>query len=84
MVTVKNPEARRKIREHATMIVGENIRKLRLEKGWTQKEAAQIFANCSESYFRHIENGQKEISLVRVIEIADLFDVTVSELLEGV
>jgi len=81
---IKNPEARKSLRKHASCVIGEKVKELRLAEGWTQKECAEMFQNCDESYFRSIENGCKDISLVRAIELADFFKISVSELLEGI
>jgi len=64
-------------------IIGENIRKHREAQGCTQREMSVEFG-AHESYFRGIENGQKELSLHRLIEIADMLGVPAGDLLENV
>lgn len=65
------------------MILGYNIRERRKALELTQAEASRLLGSAHESYFRSIENGHKEISLSRLIEIADVLGVKPGQLLEG-
>ena len=53
--------------------LGGNIRRLRLEKGWTQEQTAAklqlLGVNMSRDFYAHIENGSYNI---RVSELAAL------------
>lgn len=51
------------------------IKKLRLEKGLSQKEVAN-FLNISSQAYGHYENGKREPDLDTLIKLAHLFDVT--------
>lgn len=72
--------------QYIRSVVGENVRKIRKEQGLTQKQMGDLLIGgpTHESYFRGIETGQKEFSLVRLVEIADTLGVTPSQLLEGI
>lgn len=63
--------------------IGRNIRRARVKQGITQKEMADYF-NANESYYRGVEHGIKEYSLIRLCEIAWLLRVQLSDLVEGV
>jgi len=81
---ISDNTTRATIRAHAREKIGENIRKFRKESGMTQAQASELLTGAHESYFRSIENGQKDISLIRAIEIADLLGVSLSDIVEGV
>lgn len=81
---ISDNATRAALRAHAADKIGDNIRRLRKEAGMTQAQASELLTGAHESYFRSIENGQKNISLIRAIEIADLLGVTLSEIVEGI
>lgn len=60
------------------MTVGEKIRKLRIERDWTQKELGAVtgLGNNVSSY----ENGHLKPSLKTLKKFADAFEMTVEEL----
>lgn len=67
-------------------VVAVNARARRKELGLTQQQVSILLSGegAHEAYYRGIETGTKEISLVRLVELADTLDVTASQLLEGV
>ncbi|MGB0972856.1 MAG: helix-turn-helix domain-containing protein [Mycobacterium sp.] len=71
---------------HIFSVVGENIRTARVGEEVTQAQAAKLLGEdgTHESYFRGVENGHKQISLVRLVEIADALGVAPESLLRGV
>lgn len=64
-------------------IIGANIRRERLARGYTATEMSETFG-AMESYFRQIETGHKNVSIHRLIEIADMFGIPAAKLLEGI
>lgn len=58
----------------------ENLRNLRVKKGLTQKQAAEIFA-VSQSTYALYENGKREPSFSTLIHMADYFEVSCDILL---
>lgn len=58
------------------------LKRLRLEKQYTQKEVAEAL-NISQNYYSCIENGlkQKEISFILLLKFAEFFDVDINELI---
>ncbi len=62
-------------------LVGENIRRQRQERGWSQEELA-FRAKMDRPYLSQVENGRKNISLLMLQEIATALKVQITELLE--
>jgi transcriptional regulator with XRE-family HTH domain len=62
------------------MNVGDNIKKLRKEKGLQQKQIA-IELGIDQSNYNKIENGKREPSLDLLNKLAGMFGVSVDELL---
>ena len=65
------------------ILLGQRIRELRTAKGWRQIDLAEE-AGINENYVSDIEIGKKEICLRTMQAIADAFDLTLAELLQGV
>lgn len=62
------------------VLLGNRVRKLRQERGWTQVEMAEVLG-IDRSYISEIETGKKDPSLRVLKTIADGFKLTLSELL---
>jgi transcriptional regulator with XRE-family HTH domain len=62
------------------MSAHEKIRFLRQAKGWTQEEVADKL-NMSQNGYGCIERGETDVNLSRLEQIADLFEIKLSELL---
>lgn len=58
----------------------EKIRFLRQAKGWTQEEVADKL-KMSQNGYGSIERGETDVNLSRLEQIADLFEIKLSELL---
>jgi XRE family aerobic/anaerobic benzoate catabolism transcriptional regulator len=65
------------------ILLGLRIRELRTAKGWRQIDLAEE-AGINENYISDLEIGKKEICLRTMQAIADAFDLTLAELLQGV
>ena len=63
--------------------IGNNIKKKREEKEWSQEELARR-AGLSVAYIGMIERGEKVPRLETFIRLANVLDSTSDELLEGV
>jgi transcriptional regulator with XRE-family HTH domain len=61
------------------MKVGENIRRLREQRGVKQQEIADLIGMHRSNYSK-IESGQREISIAALDKIASFFNVTLDEL----
>lgn len=60
--------------------LGEKVRLLRRRRGMTIKQLALALGFPSHSYISEIENGKKRPTTEMIIKIADLFGVTVDQL----
>jgi transcriptional regulator with XRE-family HTH domain len=66
-----------------TVQIGANIRKARLEKGLSQYELAEL-VSASQPQIAGYEQGEKDMPLSRLFDIATAAGVTVAELFGGV
>jgi transcriptional regulator with XRE-family HTH domain len=64
-------------------IIGENIRRLRVQIGLTQEELAEV-AGLHRTYIGAIERGERNVSLENIVGIARALDVKPSDLLKGI
>jgi len=60
--------------------VSKNIQKIRIEKGYTQETFAEKMG-VSWSYVSKLESGILNLSLGKVVELAEYLEVDVSQLL---
>ena len=60
--------------------IGSRIRKYRLERGLSQ-EAVSERADLTPAHYSHIERGNTKPSLPTLIRIANVFDVSIDDLL---
>ena len=59
---------------------GENVRKLRIEKGLSQEQLAHL-ANVHRTYIGMIERAEKNITLINIEKIANALNVDLKTLL---
>ena len=59
---------------------GENLKRIRLERGWTQEEMANIL-HTSKQVISRYENGQRSPRVSVAADYADLLGVPVSKLM---
>ena len=62
---------------------GRRLRELRLEKGWSQETLANL-AEIDRTYIPGIESGKRNVSLVVIEKLANVFDITISEIFENI
>lgn len=60
-------------------ILGQNIKKYRESKKWTQEYLAEKL-DFSREYISRIEGGQRYISLRKLFLLADILEVKISDL----
>jgi len=61
------------------MIIGDNIRKYRDGKGWSQEELA-FECNLHRTYIGAVERGERNITILNLIKIKDVLEVKLNQL----
>ena len=59
--------------------IGDNIRKYRLEKGWSQEELA-FECDLHRTYIGAVERGERNITVLNLIKIKEKLGVSLGEL----
>jgi transcriptional regulator with XRE-family HTH domain len=59
--------------------LGQRIRELRSQKGWSQEEFAEV-CGVHRTYIGHLERGEKNVSFGSIVRVATALNVTLSEL----
>ncbi|MCX6003645.1 MAG: helix-turn-helix transcriptional regulator [Chloroflexi bacterium] len=60
--------------------IGDNIRKIRNQRGYSQEEFAEI-AGFSRSYYTEIETGKRNISVLNLIKIVEALKADWTEII---
>jgi len=60
--------------------IGDNIRTVRKQRGYSQEEFAEI-AGFSRSYYTEIETGKRNISVLNLIKIMEALNVDPNEII---
>lgn len=60
--------------------LGRNIKAERVRKGYTQESFAEI-AGVSREYISRIERGQENMSILKILNIAELLETDIKNLL---
>lgn len=63
------------------MTIGDRIRNLRLEKGWTQADLAKKVGYKDKTAISCIENGKNELNQPKIIKFAEILGTTTSYLM---
>jgi transcriptional regulator with XRE-family HTH domain len=64
------------------VLLGERIRNIRRKRGWRQIDLA-AHAELSKTHICDIETGKRELGIDALKRIAEAFDKTLSQLLDG-
>jgi transcriptional regulator with XRE-family HTH domain len=59
--------------------IGDNIRTIRKQRGYSQEEFADI-AGFSRSYYTEIETGKRNISVLNLLKIIEALDANVNDI----
>jgi transcriptional regulator with XRE-family HTH domain len=65
-----------------TKAFGENLRRIRRKKGFSQ-EGLALDAQLNRSYLGSVERGERNISLINIVRLAKTLGVTAAELVRG-
>lgn len=60
---------------------GQNVRKLRLKRNWSQEDLAH-YANLDRTYVSGVERGERNISLINISKLATALEVEPKALLD--
>lgn len=69
------------MQEETYKTIGRNVRKFRLERNISQEKLSEIL-NANSKFIGHIERFERFISLKKLIELAQYFDVRVKDFFE--
>jgi len=69
------------VKKDIKALFGEQLRKLRTERGIRQEELARL-AGLDRTYISKIERGERNVSLETVSKLAQALDIPVSHLFE--
>lgn len=61
------------------MLIGDNIRKYRDKKGWSQEKLA-FECNLHRTYIGAVERGERNITILNLIKIKDVLEVKLNQL----
>jgi len=70
-----------KTKENPQKLFGQNLRKLRKAKGWSQEQFADK-VQLDRTYVGSVERGERNISLVNITRISETLGISASELLD--
>jgi transcriptional regulator with XRE-family HTH domain len=62
--------------------LGIRIRELRTRRGWSQEAFADV-AGVHRTYMGHLERGEKNVSFLSIVRVANALGVTLSDLVAG-
>lgn len=62
-------------------LIGNNVREIRIKKGWTQEDLANR-CSVNSAKISKIENAREDFMLSTLIEIANALNVTLKEIFE--
>lgn len=67
------------MKEDILVKFGLKIRKIRKQKGLSQEQLAEL-SDLDRSYMGHIERGEKNITLLKIYQIANALQIDVNKL----
>ncbi|WP_291115047.1 helix-turn-helix domain-containing protein [Flavobacterium sp. UBA6135] len=65
-----------------TISIGNKLKKLRKNKGYSQEEVANLLHNSQSTYAR-IENGESHSSANHIVKICEVYEITPEELIKS-
>jgi len=71
------------MRDSQLVQLGKNIKRLRQSKGLSQEKLAEL-ADLHRTYVGGVERGERNISLLNLVRIAQVLEVSLSNLVKGI
>jgi transcriptional regulator with XRE-family HTH domain len=71
------------VNRHKLLKLGLRIRELRLLKGISQENLADL-ACLHRTYIGSIERGERNVSFINIVRLAEALEVSLSDLMKGV
>ena len=69
------------IQEETYRTIGKNVKRYRQERGISQEKLSEIL-DVNSKFIGHVERFERYVSLKKLIEIAEFFDVPVKNFFE--
>ena len=63
-------------------LIGERIKKARMDKGWTQEKLSEEI-DVTIAYISRVETGSGQINLKRLAQISNVLNIPLEQLLSG-
>jgi transcriptional regulator with XRE-family HTH domain len=77
---VKKREKIEILTEETLLQIGDRVRSLRKEKGWSQEDLANK-TDIDLSYIGYIENGKHNITIKKLLQLSIAFNVSITDLI---
>ena len=75
-----NTADREKRKKDLLILIGQNIRRIRKEKGWSQERLAHE-SDVDRTYLGYVENGKHNVSIFLLFDLAEALDVEIHQLI---
>jgi len=69
------------VKNELLISLGQRIRELRLQKGWSQEKFASI-SGFHRTYIGMVERGERNISIINLKILSDAFSIELHELIK--
>ena len=63
-------------------VFGETLRRIRLNSGLTQEQLAEL-SNCHPNYIGAVERGERNITIIKAVDISKALNCSINCLFDG-
>lgn len=78
--TAAKPAKRRQVGSEVLVLIGKRMREVRLAKGHRAQDAFAIGNGIDRAYYSALERGERNVGILKLLEIAIALDVEVGDL----